>query len=98
MTIVPKFTEDGDKKSSVLFINQDGKGLKHFWTKDNPGDLPNLQKIKIKGKESWDDSERLEFLQDYVNKNILPKIANDSLVVLPRENAGAFEMDDEAPF
>lgn len=98
MTIVPKYTEDGDKKSSVLFINQNGKGLKHFWTKDNPGDLPNLQKIKIKGKESWDDSDRLEFLQDYVNKNILPKIGVASLVVDPSDNAGAFEMDDEAPF
>jgi hypothetical protein len=97
MTIVPKYTEEGDKKSSVLFINQDGKGLKHFWTKDNPGDLPNLQKIKIKGKESWDDSDRLEFLQEYVTKNILPKIQYASLVVLPLESAGALE-DDETPF
>ena len=94
MTIVPKYTEEGDKKSSVLFINQDGKGLKHFWTKDNPGELPNLQKIKIKGKESWDDSDRLEFLQDFVVKNILPKIG---VVSSKPQDAGAVE-DDETPF
>ena len=74
MTIVPKYTEEGDKKSSVIFINQNGKGLKHFWTRDNPKDLPDLKKIKVKGKDTWDDSDRLDYLLDYVNQNILPKL------------------------
>jgi len=74
MTIVPKYTEEGDKKSSVIFINQNGKGLKHFWTRDNPKDLPDLRKIKVKGKDTWDDSDRLDYLLDYVNQNILPKL------------------------
>jgi hypothetical protein len=74
MTIVPKYTEEGDKKSSVIFINQNGKGLKHFWTRDNPKDLPDLKKIKVKGKDTWDDSDRLDYLLDYVNQNILPQL------------------------
>jgi hypothetical protein len=61
--ISPKQTIDGDKKKNTLFINQDGQPLKWFWTKDNPGDLPPLEKIKIKGKESWDDSRQLDFLE-----------------------------------
>ena len=76
-TLSPKLIIDGDKKKSVLFINQDGKGLKHFFTKDNPNGLPELKKIKIKGKESWDDSDRMEFLEQYVKDNILPMIKSD---------------------
>ena len=40
----------------------------------NPGELPDLKKIKVKGKDTWDDSERLEFLEEYVKNTILPKI------------------------
>jgi hypothetical protein len=77
VTLSPKLIIDGDKKKSVLFISQDGKGLKHFFTKDNPNGLPELKKIKIKGKESWDDSDRMEFLEQYVKDNILPMIKSD---------------------
>jgi hypothetical protein len=94
MTIVPKYTEEGDKKSSVIFINQNGKGLKHFWTKDNPGELPPMVKIKVKGKEAWDDSDRLEYLYKYVNEVILPKVGGS----VEQGNAGADSFDDEAPF
>lgn len=94
MTIVPKYTEEGDKKSSVIFINQNGKGLKHFWTKDNPGELPPMVKIKVKGKEAWDDSDRLEYLLKYVNEVILPKVGGS----IEKHDAGADAFDDEAPF
>ena len=77
VTLSPKLIIDGDKKKSVLFISQDGKGLKHYFTKDNPNGLPDLKKIKIKGKESWDDSDRMEFLEGYVKDNILPMIKSD---------------------
>jgi hypothetical protein len=74
ITLSPKLIIDGDKKKSVLFISQDGKGLKHYFTKDNPNGLPDLKKIKIKGKESWDDSDRMEFLEQYVQNNIIPML------------------------
>ena len=74
VTLSPKLIIDGDKKKSVLFISQEGKGLKHFFTKDNPNGLPDLKKIKIKGKESWDDSDRMEFLEQYVQNNIIPML------------------------
>jgi hypothetical protein len=74
VTLSPKLIIDGDKKKSVLFISQDGKGLKHYFTKDNPNGLPDLKKIKIKGKESWDDSDRMEFLEQYVLNNIIPML------------------------
>jgi hypothetical protein len=74
VTLTPKLTIDGDKKSSVLFINQHGVGLKHYWNKANPGELPQLKQIKVKGVTTWDDTERMEYLEEYVKNNILPMI------------------------
>jgi hypothetical protein len=80
MTITPKIMVDGDKRNSVMFINQDGKGLKHYWTKDNPGHLPNLEKIKIKGKDTWDDTKRLEYLENFVKDLFNSKVEPASAV------------------
>jgi hypothetical protein len=80
MTITPRIMVDGDKRNSVMFINQDGKGLKHYWTKDNPGQLPNLEKIKIKGKDTWDDSRRLEYLENFVKDLFKSKVEPASAI------------------
>jgi hypothetical protein len=74
INITPKLVIDGDKKQSVIFISQNGKGLKHYWTKDTPRELPPLKKIKIKGVETWDDTDRMDYLEIFVKDNILPKI------------------------
>jgi len=63
--ISPKMTVDGDKKKTTVFVNQNGVALKWYWTKDNPGELPPLKKIKVKGKETYDDSEQMEYLEKY---------------------------------
>ena len=89
-TLTPKLTIEGDKKKSVIFINQEGKGLKWFFTRDNPNGMPELAKIKVKGKDTWDDSDRMEFLENYVKSNILPKLNNKSSKVTDDE--------DEIPF
>jgi hypothetical protein len=88
-TLTPKLTIEGDKKKSVIFINQKGLGLKWFFTRDNPNGMPELAKIKVKGKDTWDDSDRMEFLENYVKSNILPKLNNKSWVQ---------EDEDEIPF
>lgn len=78
VTLTPRLNIDGDKKQSVLFVSQNGKALKHFWNKDNPGDLPPLDKIKVKGKDVYDDSKRLEFFENYVKSlNFSPKVGQD---------------------
>jgi hypothetical protein len=73
VTLTPKLIIDGDKKRSVLFISQNGSGVKHYFTKDNPNGMPDLKKIKVKGKDTWDDSDRMEFLENYVKNNIFTK-------------------------
>lgn len=63
VAITPNVTMVGDKKRTTIFLNQDNQPVKWFYTKDNPNGLPPMQKIKIKGVESWDDSEMLEYLE-----------------------------------
>jgi hypothetical protein len=74
VTIVPKMTIDGDKKKASLFIMQEGVPLKHFYTKDNPNGLPQMKKIKVKGKETWDDTDMMEFLEKMVFTEVVPKL------------------------
>jgi hypothetical protein len=56
---------DGGKSQTTMFVNQNGHALKWTWTKDNPGDLPKLEQIKIKGQMTNDNSKQLEFLENY---------------------------------
>ena len=89
VTLMPSLKIEGDKKRTSMFINQNGASLKWAYTKDNPNGLPELQQIKVKGKTTWDDSEIMEFLENMVNNEFLPKLDGNN----PIEN----EMD-EAPF
>ena len=78
VTLIPKITMNGDKKKVTLFISQNGNALKHFYTKDNPNELPQMTKTEGKGKDKgkvlWDDSEMMEFLEAMVKNEIIPKL------------------------
>lgn len=71
VTLSPTQTIEGDKKRSGMFANQNGQAIKWYYTRDNPNGLPELKKVKIKGKETWDDSDAIEFLKDMVNTRML---------------------------
>lgn len=58
----PALIVDGDKKKSVIFLKQGGYPVKHYYTKDNPKGMPDMVKVKVKGKETWDDTDRIEWL------------------------------------
>lgn len=68
VTISPNVQEVDGKKRTTIFLNQDGKAVKWYYTKDNPNGCPGLKKIKIKGVESWDDSDMMEFLEQKVTE------------------------------
>jgi predicted DNA-binding transcriptional regulator AlpA len=89
VTITPSLKIEGDKKRTSLFLNQNGVALKWAYTKDNPNGLPQLMQIKVKGKTTWDDSDIMEFLENMVNNEFLPKLNGNN----PIENE-----TDEIPF
>ena len=90
--LIPKLDIVGDKQRGTLFISQHGKGLKRFYTKDTPNGIPELKKVKIKGKEQWDSSDMLDFLENMVNTTILPKLKKADPVAVEGEET------EEAPF
>jgi hypothetical protein len=63
-TITPYSFEDKEKGRMVngLNIYKGSEKIANAYSKENPNGLPELEKKKIKGKETWDDSERIEFL------------------------------------
>lgn len=74
VVITPNLKKEGDKNKTSLFITQHGIPVKWHYTKEDPKGLPALRKIKVKGKETWDDSDMAEFLEKMVNTEIIPKL------------------------
>ena len=68
VSLSPKLQTIGDKKKATIFVSQNGQALKWAFTKDNRNGLPDLKKIKVKGKDTWDDSDMMEFLENMVKE------------------------------
>ena len=68
------------KKKTALYLNQESAGkweaVKWAYTKEEPNGLPQMKQVKIKGKETWDDSEQLDFLEAMISEEILPALRN----------------------
>lgn len=74
--------EDGkDYKSRTLGIYQDGKMIDKIWTKEN-NPVPKVVQMLDKkgkpvlkaGKPQWDDTEKVEFLENFIAKEVQPEI------------------------
>lgn len=53
---------------TTILVNQDGKSLKSFFTKDNPNGLPPMKQIKLNGKMVWDKTEMLDFYKNIIKE------------------------------
>ena len=80
MKLSPSVKQVDGKNKSSLFINQNGVPVKHAYTKDNPNGMPDMEQITVKGVPVWDDTKRLEFLQNMVDTLILPKLEGSAVV------------------
>jgi len=94
--ITPSLKIEGDKKKTSVFVTQHGVPLKWYYTKDNMNGLPELKKIRVKGKDTWDDSDIMEFLENMVNTEIVPKLGGQAAGA--SANIDDHEPDEDAPF
>ena len=82
-------TGDNGKPQTTIFVSQHGKALKWKWkwNKDHQGDLPPLEKVKIKGQDVYDNSKQLEYFEQFWK-------------ALPLAAAPVVDLanDDETPF
>ena len=68
LKIVPSLKKDDKgKPKSTCFVGQDGKFLKHAFTKENMGELPDLDKVTFKGEVQYDNTKQLEFWKNWLN-------------------------------
>lgn len=56
---------DGKKvdKATGVFVNLNDSPVYQKYTVENPGDCPPWEKIMVKGKEQWDNTKELQFLE-----------------------------------
>jgi hypothetical protein len=103
--VTPTYKEEDGKKRSGMFINQNGKALKWKYTKNHPGNLPEMKKVMFKGKEVWDNTDQQAFYIDLLLNKIKPNLKN-SVVDGPAHQFGDKPVDaasvtepfDDLPF
>lgn len=77
----PSVKEVDGKNRSSLFINQGSQPLKHAYTREKPNGMPDMEQITVNGKLVWDDTKRLDFLENMVNTQIIPKLPKAETVM-----------------
>lgn len=83
-----------------LTVSQEGSKLDYYWTQENPGNLPQMVQMVVKGKEVWDDTEKMKYLERYVNEKVIPKIQSAKSAIesaLPEGNIGTPNANDVPP-
>jgi hypothetical protein len=94
LKIIPSFRKDEKgKPKSTCFVEQNGKFLKHAFTKENMGELPDLDKVTFKGEVQYDNTKQIEFW-----KNWLVDIFNTESIVLENNIDEDDEYIDDLPF
>lgn len=77
--VTPQTKEvDGVNKSSI-FINQNGQSIKHAFTREVPNGLPEMVQVQVKGQLVWDDTAQLEFLENMVKSQVIPKLPKQAV-------------------
>lgn len=78
----PWAKEVDGKKKTALYLNQQNnmggwEAAEWVYTKDKPNGCPPMVQTKYKGKDVWDDTDRMEFLSEMINAKILPALRNN---------------------
>jgi hypothetical protein len=96
LKIVPSAKKEGDKLKTTVFVKQNNTTLKWFYTKEHPNGLPPLKKMRVKGKDIWDDSSVMDFLEKMVRQQIMPQILKHSARQIARD--AAIDSESGLPF
>ena len=83
------------KKKTMLYLRHEGEqdNIQWHWTKENPQGLPEMKKIRVKGTDVWDDTDRQDFFEAYLNDAFIKKLGAQPKVA--QEQA---ESNDDLPF
>lgn len=95
-----------DKTYLALYQNEEKIEFKY--TQEAPGELPPMTKVKFKGEERWDDTDKMKYLEEVIEKKVKPMISKATSTVkasLPTtldevyaEAVNREEIEDDLPF
>ena len=66
IVVSPSSKEENGKTRTTCFLRQNGKPLKHAFTKDNMGDLPQVERVTLNGIEHWDSTKQLIYWKTWL--------------------------------
>ena len=95
--MVPKLDRAVEIQTSLkdertqFFVKQDGTSMKALWTKDNKRGLPDLKKIMVKGKETWDDTDQMLAIEAFMQKHIIPRLKTIDFGDAPKNDQAAHQ-------
>lgn len=67
VAIQPHYSKSDGKPKTTCFVSQNGITLKHFFKKDNLGELPPLETQEFKGQIHYDGTKQIEFWKNWLN-------------------------------
>lgn len=71
-----------------FLVKQDDKTVDYYWTKENPGKLPPMEKLIVKGEEVWDDTKKMDYLEFKVLPALLEEMQKALATVIPSTDLG----------
>jgi hypothetical protein len=89
--VKPNYKEVDGKKSSTCFVEQNGKALKHAFTKDHPGDLPPVEKVTFKGKDAYDGTKQQIYWKNWLNSITWAEVSAEPV----GENSAGFPVNND---
>ena len=107
ITLVPMeetLTKEGspDVQKRTMLVSQDGKFAKSYFTKDEPHGLPRWDTVVVGKKKIADKTAFIDFLEDFVNKTLVPRIQVDptevkSKVIPPSASEAEDNVEENVP-
>ena len=72
----------------ALVVHQLGVKVPMYWTKENPGQCPDLEELLKDGKPIWDGTKRMQYIEQYMDAQIHPYLKMDGIAP-PQPTQGA---------
>jgi hypothetical protein len=70
ITVNPWYKVVDGKKRSAIYIKQGEENIDWYFTKDDSKGMPQMVKVRYKGEDVWDNTDMMQFLENYVNQYV----------------------------
>jgi hypothetical protein len=96
VTLTPIFSKpNGGKPKTTFIVEQNGIALKHAFTVNHMGDLPDLEKKELKGQIFYDNSKQIEYWKNWLATTFQDVPSNNQTANVPNTVANTTEAIDE---